>query len=171
MKYLLFTLCGFLLFMSCKEEESQEKWRWSYTPIIIKTSVLSQDGNRNLLNPNEDGNILSNQIKVIAEGREYYIYNLPEGMEEITEPDRNEVGFDRNFKPYLSPNYILYVWSGNPNDKWRDFEFTLDWGDGHTNQFKVTYCESESGEGLNEEILVDGETITTWNDRLFTFYR
>lgn len=186
MKKIVLLLSVFVLAASCGKDiptpESQKEpeqpiltpssdgddgYLWEFAPIDFKFIVENADG-ENLLDPTVEGNIVDNDIWVSMGGEAYGIVR----QTRVIFPEWRGL----RIEPYSS-NDDTPVLKFGEFDRFKEYEFSIDWGDGTTTAVvfhdKVEWVEwtPESGYGSPEqhpdtvpvpgnELWIDGERIS-----------
>ena len=118
-----------LFALTACEDEPEEFLIWDFTCYSMEMEVSDEAGN-DLLDPANADNILGDSIRVLYNGEIYSLdtasittrFNMPQPLAL------------RYYQDYDTHKYRLAFGEFTPEDDFKNESFTLDWGDGTTDE-------------------------------------
>ncbi len=153
-KILLLIPAVIMLFTGCSN--NNDDIIWDFANFNVAFRVVNQAG-EDLLNEEEEGNMLED-IKVVYKDKEYkwerpLKYNMPKALALRT--------------MYSSDKDIIYLCFGefSPQSNYKNETFTIDWGDGTTDEIKFNLYITWKGNDptVHQAVYLNGELYSDEN--------
>lgn len=145
-----------LFALTACEDEPEEFLIWDFTCYSMEMEVSDEAGN-DLLDPANADNILGDSIRVLYNGEIYSLdtasittrFNMPQPLAL------------RYYQDYDTHKYRLAFGEFTPEDDFKNESFTLDWGDGTTDEisFDCYITWKDQDPTVHKKLFLNGEEI------------